>query len=88
MALPASGPISASMIRTELQNTGKTNNFELSYYGAPYALARDVGYVPVNQSSTVKPDTSGTYNSTPRAISAWYSYNHSEGVINIKVIYV
>jgi hypothetical protein len=76
MALPSSGTISASAIRTELQNTGKTNDFRLSYYGAPYALARDAGYVPVNQSSPSKPNTTGFNNSIPRPMSAWYSYNH------------
>ena len=77
MALPSSGQISVSDIRTELSNTGKTNNYNLAFAGAPYGLARDVGYVPLNQSSTSKPNTSAAASATPRSSSFWYSYDHT-----------
>lgn len=75
MALPASGPISMSMLRTELQNEGKSSDFELSKIGC--LLGSDVntgsGYVPLNRSSATKP----TDDVVPSQISEWYSYNHT-----------
>jgi hypothetical protein len=63
------------MLRTELQNDGKTSNFELSKVGC--LLGSDVntgsGYVPVNRSASTKP----TDDVVPSQISEWYSYNHS-----------
>lgn len=74
MALPASGPISMSMLMTELENTGLTSNIELSKIGS--LLGSDTntgsGYVPVNRSAPTKP----TDDVVPSAISEWYSYNH------------
>lgn len=75
MALPASGPISMSMLRTELQNDGKSSDFELSKVGC--LLGSDLntgsGYVPLNRSSPTKP----TDDVVPSQISEWYSYNHT-----------
>lgn len=75
MALPASGPISMSMVRTELQNEGKSTTFELSKIGCLLGSETNTGsgYVPVNRSATTKP----TDDVTPSAITEWYSYNHS-----------
>jgi len=75
MPLPASGPISMSMLRTELQNDGKTTNYELSKIGGLIGSGTTTGsgYVPINRSSTSKPDD----NTIPSQISEWYSYNHS-----------
>lgn len=74
MALPASGPISMSMLMTELENTGRTSNIELSKIGS--LLGSDTntgsGYVPVNRSAPTKP----TDDVVPSAVSEWYSYNH------------
>lgn len=74
MALPASGPISMSMLMTELENTGLTSNIELSKIGS--LLGSDTntgsGYVPVNRSAPTKP----TDDVVPSAVSEWYSYNH------------
>jgi hypothetical protein len=74
MALPASGPISMSMLITELQNEGLTSNIELSKIGALLGsdTNRSSGYVPVNRSAPIKP----TDDVVPSAISEWYSYNH------------
>jgi hypothetical protein len=75
MALPASGPISMSMLMTELENTGRTSNIELSKIGS--LLGSDTntgsGYVPVNRSAPTKP----TDDVVPSAVSEWYSYNHT-----------
>lgn len=75
MALPASGPISMSMLITELQNEGLTSNIELSKIGT--LLGSDTntgsGYVPVNRSAPTKP----TDDVVPSAISEWYSYDHT-----------
>lgn len=75
MALPASGPISMSMLITELQNGGLTSNIELSKIGS--LLGSDTntgsGYVPVNRSASTKP----TDDVVPSAISEWYSYDHT-----------
>jgi hypothetical protein len=64
-----------SMLRTELQNDGKTSDFELSKVGC--LLGSDVntgsGYVPVNRSASTKP----TDDVVPSQISEWYSYDHS-----------
>jgi hypothetical protein len=74
MALPASGPISMSMLITELENTGLTSNIELSKIGALLGsdTNRSSGYVPVNRSAPIKP----TDDVVPSAVSEWYSYNH------------
>jgi hypothetical protein len=74
MALPSSGQISFANINTEL---GRSPTAQIGLYEA------EVGtYVLTNPSSSAKPNAS-----TPNGIDEWYSYNHSEGVINIKVIY-
>lgn len=72
MALPASGQLSVGDIRTELVNTG-TNSFSLAKAGQQYTAVYNSGYVPLNQSSTSKPDNSTSFN-----VSEWYSYNHSQ----------
>jgi hypothetical protein len=73
MALPASGPISMSMVRTELQNDGKTSDLRLSFLGSMSGSGanRTSGYTPINQSSLTKPSSL-----FPASISEWYSYNH------------
>lgn len=75
MALPASGQMALSDLRTELQNGGKTSDFELSKIGC--LLGSDVntgsGYVPLNRSSPTKP----TDDVVPSAVSEWYSYDHT-----------
>ena len=75
MALPASGPISMSMLITELENTGLTSNIFLSKIGALLGSETNTGsgYVPVNRSAPTKP----TDDVVPSAISEWYSYNHT-----------
>jgi hypothetical protein len=72
MALPASGPISMSMVRTELENTGTTSNVGLSQLGS-ITVVREAGFVPINQNSTSKPNLTSPYQ-----ISEWYSYNHTQ----------
>ena len=74
MALPASGPISMSMIRTELQNGGKTSDLRLSFLGSMSGSGanRTSGYTPINQSSLTKPSSL-----LPASIGEWYSYDHS-----------
>lgn len=72
MAIPASGPVSMSMIRTELENTG-TSNFSLQYAGYTQEISRTSGYTPLNQNSSTKPNTT-----SPFQISEWYSYNHTQ----------
>ena len=73
MALPASGPISMSMLMTELENTGLTSNIELSKIGS--VLGSDTntgsGYVPVNRSAPTKP----TDDVVPSAISEISPYS-------------
>jgi hypothetical protein len=73
MALPASGPISMSMIRTELQNGGKTTDLSLTFLGSMSGSGanRTSGYTPINQSSLTKPSSP-----LPASISEWYSYDH------------
>jgi len=73
MALPASGPISMSMIRTELQNGGKTSDLSLTFLGSMSGSGanRTSGYTPINQSSLTKPSSL-----LPASISEWYSYDH------------
>jgi len=75
VALPASGPISMSMLITELENTGLTSSIELSKIGALLGsdTNRSSGYVPVNRSAPTKP----TDDVVPSAISEWYSYDHT-----------
>lgn len=74
MALPASGPISMSMIRTELQNDGTTSNLRLAYLGSMSGsgASRTSGYVPINRFSPTKPA-----DGFPANIGEWYSYNHT-----------
>lgn len=72
MALPASGTISISDIRTELNNAGKTGEYALSSCGIPPTRGANQ-YTPKNQVNT----TTGTNFAQPYAISEWYSYNHS-----------
>ena len=75
MALPAAGqPISFANINTEL---GRSSTAQIGLYEAEAGT-----YVLTNPSSSAKPNAS-----TPNTIDEWYGYNHSEGVINIKVIY-
>jgi hypothetical protein len=74
MALPSSGPISFANINTEL---GRSSTAQIGINEAETGT-----YVLINPSSTAKPN-----GSNPNGIDEWYSYNHSEGVINIKVIY-
>lgn len=71
MSLPSSGQMSVGDIRTELSNTG-TSSFSLAKAGQQYNALYNSGYVPLNQSSASKPN-----DSTPYAVSEWYSYNHS-----------
>ena len=74
MALPSSGPISFTNINTEL---GRSSTAQIGINEAETGT-----YVLINPSSSAKPN-----GSNPNGIDEWYSYNHSEGVINIKVIY-
>jgi hypothetical protein len=78
MALPSSGQISLSSIRTELLNTG-TNNFSLKNAGG--YTGRDTPYVPVNQSSFGKPNTTSPYQA-----SEWYDYDHSASTLCSQVV--
>lgn len=71
MALPGSGPISIGNIRTELNNAG-TSNFSLAKAGQQFNALIGSGYVPLNNASTSKPNTS-----SPFQISEWFSYDHS-----------
>jgi hypothetical protein len=74
MAIPSvtSTRVGIGTIRQELLNTG-TNNFRLSYAGQQSGATIFDGYVPLNQSSTRKPNTS-----SPFSISEWYGYDHSQ----------
>lgn len=73
MALPSSGQISVSSIRTEFDQAGRTP-YSFSHQMDPtFAAGSNAGYTPVNQKSTSKPSTTD-----PDNISEWYSYNHSE----------
>lgn len=71
MPLPASGQVSIGDIRTELQNGG-TSSYRLSYAGQQNGAVKTSGYVPLNKSSSSKPNTS-----SPFAVSEWFSYNHT-----------
>lgn len=64
MALPLSGPISASMIRTELGIPSQ----------APFSIdsAENGTYIALNTCSAYLPSPSN-----PAAISEWYGYCHS-----------
>ena len=64
MALPSSGQISMSQIRTELGIPSQS----------PFSLdtAENGGYVAINTNSTSRPNSAN-----PAAMSEWYSYNHS-----------
>jgi hypothetical protein len=74
MALPASGPISMSQVRTELQNDGKSTDLSLHFLGSMSGSGanRTSGYTPLNQSSLTKPSIV-----PPSSLSEWYSYNHT-----------
>lgn len=75
MALPVFGqPISFANINTEL---GRSSTAQIGLYEAEAGT-----YVLINPSSSLKPN-----GSTPNTINEWISYNHSEGVVNIKVNY-
>jgi hypothetical protein len=70
MALPGAGnPLSVSQIRSEIQNTGKSNDFSMRFVGGYVSST----YVPMNQSSTSKPNLTSSF-----SISEWYSYNHTQ----------
>lgn len=73
MALPSSGQISMSQIRTELGIPSQ----------APFSLdtAENGGYVAINQNSTSRPSASN-----PAAMSEWYSYDHSAAGCNAPTI--
>jgi len=75
MALPASGPVSMSMIRTELENTGITSNLSLTLLGSMSGsgATRTSGYTPINQSSTNKPSPP-----FPASIGEWYGFDYFE----------
>ena len=75
MALPSSGQISFANINTEL---GRSSTAQIGLYEAEAGT-----YVLTNPSSSLKPN-----GSTPNEMNEWISYNHSEGVVNIKVNYV
>lgn len=64
MALPSSGQISMSQIRTELGIPSQS----------PFSLdtAENGSYVAINTNSSSRPNASN-----PAAMSEWYSYNHS-----------
>ena len=64
MALPLSGQLSFSAIRTELGVPSQ----------APFSIttAATGGYVAINQSSPAKPNSSA-----PHAVSEWYGYNQT-----------
>jgi hypothetical protein len=61
-----------SMVRTELENSGKTTNVSLQYMGS-VLIGRENGYVPINQNSTSKPNSTA-----PHQLSEWHSYNHTQ----------
>ena len=75
MALPASGPIGMSAIRTEIDNAGKASNLSLTLLGSMSGsgATRTSGYVALNQSSTNKPSPP-----FPASIGEWYSYVHGQ----------
>jgi len=73
MALPSSGQISASSIRTEFNQAGRSSYSFSAQMDPTFAAGSNAGYTPVNQKSTTIPSTSD-----PDNISEWYSYNHSE----------
>jgi hypothetical protein len=75
MALPSSGQISFANINTEL---GRSSTAQIGINEAEAGT-----YVLTNPYSSAKPNSS-----TPNAIDEWRGYNHSEGVVNIKVNYV
>jgi hypothetical protein len=78
MAIPGSGKVSIGDIRTELQNTG-SDSFSLKLAGRPITGSPGTfippQYVPINQSSTSKPN-----NVSPYAISEWRNYDHTENL--------
>lgn len=74
MALPESGPISASMIRTELNLTSQvSSNFALS--GSELAQYTDINALSISSSQgkiANRPNLD-----TPISMSEWYGYNHA-----------
>lgn len=66
MALPSSGTLKFSDIRTELNVTGQT----------PFSIdaAENGTYATINQCSAQRPSSAN-----PAAVSEWYSYNHTGG---------
>lgn len=65
MALPTSGQLSLSAIKTELAVSND-----------PFTLqnAENGVYVAINTNSTYKPN-----GALPNTISEWYGYNHTQG---------
>lgn len=72
MALPASGQISVSQIRTEFQQTGRNNYSFSEQMLTGYAFGTNDGYTPINIASPNQPSSTN-----PDSISEWYSYNHT-----------
>lgn len=86
MALPSSGPISASMVRTEMSQSGASNYAQSewsvgswgsgSYYGGySYNI-----YTPINVYSATGTYFSGSTIYTGVSMSNWYSYNRATSV--------
>lgn len=78
MAIPSSGKVSIGDIRNELRNQA-ISEFSLKLAGRPttgaFGTFQDPIYVPINQSSTAKPN-----NLAPYSINEWRSYNHTENM--------
>lgn len=70
MTLPASGPISMSMVNTELGRTYNTANTSLS-------ASSSGGYATINLSNAASDRPDGA---SPHALSEWYSYDHNATV--------
>ena len=75
MALPNSGQISFSNLRTELGIPSQ----------APFSItsAATGVYVTINQNSPSKPNSTA-----PHAISEWYGYNHTTSNVVLDVTYI
>jgi len=84
MALPASGPISMSMVRTEMSQSFATN-YTIGRWTWGDALISPscagfiyTGYAPINVlSSGSRFSESSPLNLSNLSMSAWYNYNHS-----------
>jgi hypothetical protein len=80
MALPSSGPISMSMVRTETSQS-LVNNYELK--GSllalnNWALSATNIYAPINVGGISLPEGKFNFpNSLNYSMSYWYDYNHS-----------